>query len=246
MNIFTKLYLKTSKRRFLKTFKPLGIKKKRKFLVSTPNSIVDFLKILPFLKELRKLGTIVILVPKKLESIYRHMKPNIFETIFYEEPSGIFTEEYKKLKKQLTDRHFHFLIELNRPANISLPYLTLTDKRICFYEKNNFPYYNIMFKNDLNPLNEFFNIKRSSPKSLFRFNLRESKKLLKQINKKRPLLFVNGKDKVSWNGDQIVVGKDISASDPNIYSILYGCDAYHGQHDAIYEFAKMFKTKIVE
>jgi len=246
MNVVAKLYLKTSKRRFFKAFKPLGIKKKRKFLVSAPNSIIDFVKILPFLKGLRKMGTIVMLMPKKLESIHRYIKPNIFETIFYEEPSGILTEEHKRLKRQLADKHFHFLIELNKPANISLPYLTLTEKRICFYEKNNYPYYNIMMKNDLSPLNEFFNIRKSNPKNLFRFNLRESKKLLKKINKKRPILFVNGKDKIPWKGSQIVVGKDISASDPDIYSILYGCDAYFGQRDIIYEFAKMFNTRIIE
>lgn len=246
MNIFASLYLKFSKNRFSRTFKPLGIKKKRNFLISAPSDVSDFLKTLPFIEGLKKLGNIVILMPKNLENIYRYMKPKIFETIFYEEPSQLFSKEYRRLKEKLNNKSFHFLIELNRPANISLPYLASTEKRICFYEKNSFPYYNIMIKHSINSLEQFFNIKSSNPQSLFHFYARDLKKTLKKFNKKKPLLFINGENDITWKGDKIVVGTDVLSSDPEVYKILYFSDAYHGQRDALYEFVKIFDKRIVK
>ena len=61
--------------------------------------------------------------------------------------------------------------------------------------------------------------------------------MLKQFNKKRPLLFVNGEGKYKWKGSTLVVEKDISHQDPEFYRMLYFSDAYHGPHDEIYEFA---------
>lgn len=246
MNIFAALYLKLSKKRFHKTFRPMGIEKKRNFLVSAPVNVSDFLKTLTFLVGLKKLGTIVMLMPKNLRSISRFMKPNIFETIFYEKPTRLFSKEHKRLKTQLANRNFHFIIELNKPANISLPYLTSVEKRICFYEKNNFPYYNIMIKENINSLTEFFNIKDNNPQNLFHFYARDLKKILKKFGKKRPILFVNGKNNIMWEGSKIIVGKDISSSDLEAYKILYLSDAYHGRCDALYEFAKIFNKKIIE
>ncbi len=245
MNIFAGLYLKLSKNRFQKTFKPLGIKKRRNFLISAPCNVGDFLQALPFINGLKKMGTIVMLASKDLKNIYRYIKPNIFETIFYEKPSTLFSKEYKDLKKRLGERHFHFLIELNKPANISLPYLTPVERRICFYEKDNFPYYNIMIKDSVNSLNEFFDIKETNPQNLFHFSKRDLQRTLKKFNKKRPLLLVNSVDNISWQGDKIIVGQNIANSDPEIYGILYLCDAYYGRYDTLYEFAKLFNKQIL-
>jgi hypothetical protein len=246
MNIFETLYLKLSKKRFLKTFKPLGIKKKRNFLISAPSEVSDFLKALPFIEGLKKLGNIVMLMPKKLKDICCYMKPNVFEMIFYEEPSKLFSKEYKRLKKKLGNTGFHFLIDLNKPANISLPYLVSAEKRICFYEKNNYPYYNIMIKQNINSLVQFFDIESSNPQNLFHFYVRDLKKTLKKFKKKKPLLFINGENNITWEGDKIIVGKDILSSDPEVYKILYFSDAYYGQCDALYEFMKIFNKRIVE
>ncbi len=245
MNIFATMYLKLSRNRFRKPFKPLGIKKNRTFLISAPRDISPFIQALAFIAGLRKMGSIVLLTPKNLETIYQFLKPNIFETIFYDKPSIIFSKEYNELKHQLHNKHFHFLIELNKPANISLPYLISAEKRICFYDENNFPYYNIMMKNSVTSLNEFFNIKTTNPQNLFRFYKRSLNKLLKKYNKKSPLLFINGEDYVSWDGDKIIVDENISSSDPQIYEILYFCDAYYGKSDMFYEFAKTFNKRIL-
>ena len=174
------------------------------------------------------------------------MKPNVFEMIFYEEPSKLFSKEYKRLKEKLGNTGFHFLIDLNKPANISLPYLVSAEKRICFYDKNNYPYYNIMIKQNINSLVQFFDIESSDPQNLFHFYVRDLKKTLKKFKKKKPLLFINGENNITWEGDKIIVGKDILSSDPEVYKILYFSDAYYGQCDALYEFMKIFNKRIVE
>lgn len=245
MNIFTELYLKLSKNRFRKTFKPLGIKKRRNFLVSAPCNEGDFIKALPFIDGLKKLGSIVMLVSHNLKNIYQCMRPHIFEPIFCESSTEIFTKEYNVLKEKLGERRFHFLVELNKPANISLPYLTPIEKRVCFYDRNKFPYYNIMIKDSITSLNDFFEIKESNPQLLFHFSKRDLRKVIRKLNKKEPLLFVNGRDDVSWEGDRIIVGENIAVSDPEIYGILYICDAYCGKNDTLFEFAKLFKKPVL-
>lgn len=246
MNIFTELYLKLSKNRFRKTFKPLGIKKRRHFLVSAPYNEGDFIKALPFIDGLKKLGSIVMLVSYNLKNIYQFIRPHIFEPIFCESPTELFTKEYNGLKEKLGERRFHFLVELNKPANISLPYLTPIEKRICFYDEKKFPYYNIMIKDSIASLYDFFDIKETNPQLLFNFSKRDLRKFLKKLNKKEPLLFVNGRNNVSWEGDRIIVGENILASDPEIYGMLYICDAYSGRDDTLCEFAKLFKKPILQ
>lgn len=246
MSIFAELYLRLSKNRFRKTFKPLGIKKRRNFLVSVPCDEGNFLKTLPFINGLRKLGSIVLLLSLDLKNIYQYIKPKLFEAIFFDRPTIIFTKEYKSLKEKLSTRRFHFLVELNKPANISLPYLTPIEKRICFYDRDKFPYYNIMIKNSINSLHQFFNIEETNPELLFHFSKRDLKKVLKKMSKKEPLLFVNGKNSISWEGDKIIVGEHIAASDPEIFGILYICDAYSGQRDTLYEFAKVCRKRILQ
>lgn len=246
MTIFAELYLRLSKNRFRKTFKPLGIKKRRNFLVSMPCDESDFLKTLPFINGLRKLGSIVLLLSDDSKNIYQHIKPELFEAIFFDKPTMLFTKEYKSLKERLSTRRFHFLVELNKPANIALPYLTPVEKRICFYDRDKFPYYNIMIKDSITSLHQFFNIKESNLELLFQFSKRDLKKVLREMKKKEPLLFVNGKDSVSWEGDKIIVGENIAASDPIIFGILYLCDAYCGQRDTLYEFARVLKKRILQ
>lgn len=246
MSILATLCLELSKNRFKKKFKPLGIKKKRRFLVSAPYSDKEFWKMLPFLCGLKKLGNIVMLVPQQLAVIYQLIKPNAFEAIFCETPSKLLSKEHKKLKEQLRNRDFHFLIELNKPANISLPYLTDVKKRICFYKRPNFPYYNIMIKDNMKSLYEFFNIKEKNPQNILQFYKRDLKTTLNQYGKKRPLLFVNGEDKIHWRGDKIIVGKDISPAEDELYKVLYFSDAYYGRNDARYEFAKILNKEIIK
>ena len=67
-----------------------------------------------------------------------------------------------------------------------------------------------------------------------------------RLGKKKPLLIVNGVTQIGWKGDTLVVGKDISQSDPIIYEALYFADAYCGKHDVFYEFAKLCGIKIIE
>jgi len=246
MNIFRPLYLSISKKRFYKPFHPFKLPKKPTHLISAPNNIRDFLKTLFFLSGLRNSGTIVIVMQKSLENIHRFFKKNIFEAIFYDKTPLLFSKEYKILEERLNRRSFNFLIELNVPANISLPYLTNAEKRICLDKKSNFPYYNIFMKDGLNVLNEFFHIQESNPQDLFDFKERDLRKVEQKFHKNRPLLFLNRKDDTKWDGDKVAVGKDILPSDPESFQVLYLADAYCGEHDGFYEFAKIFNKQIIK
>ncbi|UCG92647.1 MAG: hypothetical protein JSV97_02760 [candidate division WOR-3 bacterium] len=246
MSIFLPLYLRITKRRFNKIFQPLTPTKKPSHVISLPRTTKHFLQILPFLTGLRKSGSILVLVPKTLENIYRFIKSNVFETLFYEEPPHLFSKEYKSLKDKLGKRHFHCLIELNIPPNLSLPYLISADKRICFYGNNHFPYYNILIKNTIRPLIELLRVEEENPQHLFSFPPSGLKKVSKRIDRQQPLLFINRKNDIQWNGTKIVVGLDIPPSDAETYQMLYLADAYYGEHDAFYEFAKIFNKRIIE
>ncbi len=246
MKIFTPLYLKTTKNRFLKPFHPLQTAKKPNFLVSAPFRPTDFLRALPLLGGLRDCGHVTMLMPKNLEGIYRIMKHNIFNVIFYDEPLVIFSCSHKLIKSELEKKHFENLIEMNVPANISLPYLVDVEKRICFCSTKNFPYYNILAKDGINTLFEFFHIEARNPQELFRFNASDLRRFEKSFDKKRPWLFINSLDDIEWPGDKIVVDKDVSTLEPNAYEALYLADAYYGKQDAFFELARIFEKKIIE
>ncbi len=245
MKIFAPLYLKISKRRFYRPFKPLGIMKKFWHLVSVPENAADFFKAVPFLMGLSRTGNVVLLMSKKLEMIRSIMKTKQFDIIIYEKPPLIFSEDYKRVAVQLDNRHFHFLIELNQPPNISLPYLGHIQKRISFYGKGVFPYYNILVKDGYTSLSEFLNVEPDNGKEMFHFYSRELKAIERKFAKKRPLLFVNEAEPIEWQGSSIVVGKDIMSEDPEVWKVLYITDAYHGRKDAFYEFALIHNKEIV-
>ncbi len=245
MNIFAGFYLKISKSRFRKEFKPLKQKKKKNYLVSLPDSEVHFVKTLPFLEGLKRKGKVVLLAHKKLESICNFLRARAFEILYYEKTTAIFSKEYNNLKTKLNTRRFQTMIELNTPANLSLPYLVPAETRVCFYDEGTFPYYNIMIKGDIVILNEFFDIKEPHPQKLFSFSAREYNKVLSRLNKHKPVLLVNGGQDIQWEGDKIVVGQTIPFSSPEVYEILYFCDAYTGNEDALFEFAKLFEKRIL-
>ncbi|KPJ72508.1 hypothetical protein AMJ52_06025 [candidate division TA06 bacterium DG_78] len=219
--------------------------KKSNYLISVPHKIADFLKSFSFLAGLQNRGTCVILMPKFLETIYGLMKQNIFKVMFYDKLPLLFSRDHKMLKKQLEHEQFHYLVELNIPANISLPYLTSAEKRICLCDKNNFPYYNILIREGFTTLNGFFEIKDSNPQNLFHFNANRVKTMKRKLGKKRPLLFVNRHDDIEWEGIKVIVGKDIQNVDAEAYEMLYLADAYYGVHDELYEFATIFNKEII-
>jgi hypothetical protein len=213
--------------------------------VSTPNNPRDFFKAVPFLAGLNKIGNVVLLMPQDLEQIRSFMKPKQFEIIIYEKCPTLFSEDFKRVAVQLGQRYFHFLIELNKPANTSLPYLGNFQRRVSFYDRGNFPYYNILMKDGYASLSEFFNIRAHDDSDIFHFYSRDLKALEKKLRKKRPLLFVNGAEDIEWKGGKIVLGQDIMADDANIWKALYITDAYCGEKDAFYEFARLNRKKLL-
>ncbi len=246
MNIFMPIYLRLSKKRFYRPFKPLGTKKKLWHLVSVPESPAEFFRATPFLVGLSKIGSVVIMMPKDLETIRSFMKAKQFEIILYEKKPLLFSEDYKRVAIQLGNRHFHFLIELNQPANVSLPYLGNIQRRVSFYDRKIFPYYNILVKDSYASLLEFFDIESTNGQEMFHFYSRELKATEKNIQKSRPLLFVNEATPIDWKGGSIIVGKDMMPDDPEIWKVLYIADAYYGKQDAFYEFAVLHKKEILK
>jgi hypothetical protein len=245
MSIFRPLYLWISKGKFMKTFHPCVMSKKSNYLISAPHKITDFIKSFSFLAGLQNRGACVILMPKSLETIYGLMKQNFFKVLFYDSVPLLFSREHKMLKKQLEHEQFHYLIELNTPANTSLPYLTSAEKRICLCDKHNFPYYNIFIREGFSTLNEFFEIKDSNPQNLFHFNTNSLRAKKRKIGKKGPLLFVNRDDDIIWDGNKVIVGKDIQNEGIEAYEFLYLADAYYGVKDELYEFAVICNKEII-
>ncbi|UCC12505.1 MAG: hypothetical protein JSW02_02935, partial [candidate division WOR-3 bacterium] len=95
-------------------------------------------------------------------------------------------------------------------------------------------------------LGQFFDVKASTSKQIFRYLKSDRKDFLARLGKKQPLLIVNGVTQIGWKGDTLTVGKDLTPSDPTIYEALYFADAYCGKHDVFYEFAKLCEKQIIE
>lgn len=245
MSIFLPLYLQLSKKKFERTFKPLGMQKRILTLVSAPHEPEEFFRACPFLLGLSKIGDVVMLMPAQLEHIRSLLKPRLFEIITYEQYPKLFSNDYKRLEAQLSEKKFHFLIELNTPANVSLPYLSEFQRRMAFYDKNLFPYYNMLMKDSYNSLFEFFNLRPQGAADIFHFHSRDLKALEKKIGKSHPLLFVNGTPDIQWDGQKLVLGEDIEPEDSSIWELLFIADAYYGKQDAFYEFARLHNKKIM-
>jgi hypothetical protein len=214
-------------------------------LVSAPHEPKDFFRSCPFLLGLSKISDVVLLMPAQLEHIRSLLKPRLFEIIIYEKCPKLFSVDYKRIEAQLSEKRFHFLIELNTPANVSLPYLSEVQRRVAFYDKRLFPYYNMLMKDGYNSLIEFFSIESEGTADIFHFHSRDLKSLEKRLGKSHPLLFVNGALDVKWEGQKLIVGEDAKLDDPSIWEMLFIADAYCGTQDAFYEFARLHNKTII-
>lgn len=252
MNIFRNFYLKTNKYKLYKPFKPLGFKRKEKFLVSTPVKVKDFLKLLPFLGGLRKLGEVVLLAPQSFVPFLKMFKAKIFQCIYWSKVPEVLTQEFDFLKRELENYNCSWLIELNPDANLALPSLINVERRVAFYDTKNFPYYNILIKDGIDSLVSFFQISSVAPEALFKFNKIELKNISKNLPVERPLLFVNTDEKrtfvkpesLKWTGS-IVSGNKSAEDIELLYKKLYLCDAYYGPDDEFCEMARIFKKEII-
>lgn len=252
MNIFRSIYLKTLKHKFYRPFKPLGIKRKDNFVISVPYGIKDFFKTLPFLGGMRKLGNVILLAPERFVPYLKIFKTNIFQTVYWTNFPKVLTNEYEFLKKELRNYQCNWLIELNTNANLALPTLIDVEKRIAFYNKKNFPYYNILIKEGIETLVSFFQISVVDPVTLFKFNKLELKAIEKKMPNERPLLFFNQTEikkeieDIKWSGGVVIHNKD---KDKDMIEKacekLYLCDAYYGPDDEFCELARIFKKEII-
>ncbi|UCC12513.1 MAG: hypothetical protein JSW02_02980, partial [candidate division WOR-3 bacterium] len=112
MNLLKSFYLSLSRQRFVKKFKPLGYAKKRKFLVSLPSDASGFVRMLPFVHGLARLGSMAVLVPQKVLPLCESVKANKWDFIPYKPPTDILSKEYRRIKDILEKKKFHYLIEL--------------------------------------------------------------------------------------------------------------------------------------
>jgi hypothetical protein len=146
MNIFTTLRMALGRNRFKQPFQPLGMKKRRTFLISVPSKPEHIMTTLSLLGGLQTWGQMILLIPHAIEIFYYWLPEKYYTKIVYAKSTRCFGKETGTLRQQLQGHKINFLIELNTPVNISLPYITSTEKRICFYDMKNYPYFNIMMK----------------------------------------------------------------------------------------------------
>jgi len=246
MSIFSILTRTLQKRKLNKQFRPLGMKKRSTFLVSVPSRTDHVMSTLAFLGGLKTWGQVIVLVPQCVHIFYTWLSTKYFTEIIYPKSVRHFGKERKDIQQRLQNRTIHFLVELNTPVNISLPFIVNSEKRVCFFGTNNFPYYNIMMKDGYTSLSEFFNIKKVDPIKMIKFAKSTKAQVRAAYGKRKPLCFVNGPVPGTWTGDTISLDKDIPRTDPDVLSVLNCADAYSGQHDVYYEFACALKKKIVE
>lgn len=222
------------------------MKKRRTFLVSVPNEHTKIMTTLSLLGGLQTWGKMILLVPHAIEIFYYWLPEKHYTKIIYAKPARFFGKEAKALRQQLQGYQINFLVELNTPVNISLPDLVTAEKRICFYDMKNYPYYNIMMKDGYVSLHEFFSIKRADPGRVLRFTSGTKSQVRTAYGKCKPLCFVNGTIPPHWKGDTVVLGQDIPATHHDTLSLLNCADAYCGHRDIFHDFAKAFKKTIID
>ncbi|MCX7995097.1 MAG: hypothetical protein N3A65_04940 [candidate division WOR-3 bacterium] len=251
MDLIRRIYIKFQKPKFLKPFRPIGITKKENFVIIPSEKIKDFFKLLPFLAGIRKLGNVILLVPEAFSYYIKCLRTNYFQVIYYQKVPQILTREYNLIKNELNKISHSWFINLNPDADISFSTLTKSERRVAFYNKKLFPYYNILVKGGLESLINFFQIQLVDPLSLFRLNKSELKMILKELPQKKPRLFFNqieenlkALDETSWNGS-VVYCKKIKDEIENDLKKLYLCDAYFGPDDEMCELARIFKKEII-
>lgn len=250
MNLIRNLYLKTQRHKFYRPFKPIGIGRRESFFIAPAENIKEFFKALPFIAGIRKLGSVMLFVPEVFMPYIKNFRVNYFQIIFYKEFPQVLTREFDILKNEIKKISFNWLIELNHRANLNLPNLVNAEKRVTFYDKKNFPYYNILIKGGIEALVNFFQISLVDPVSLFKFNKLELKGILKGLPQEQPRLFFNEADKgaeelerLKWQGG-IVYHKKNDDIEKGLKE-LYLCDAYFGPDDEFCEIAKIFKKEII-
>lgn len=245
MSLRQSLYLHFIRGRFIRSFKPLEFKKGMHFFVSVPGKPKDFLESLSFLGALRKLGSIVFLMPKSFEEIREILNPELFQNSYYYSNLTVISKEFNFLKRQVKDLRIHYLIELNNPANLALPYLIPASRRITFYNLKYFPYYNILI-DEISALYSFFRIEGADPKKQFKFSKIELKNLSKTLSREAPILFVNGKvQQLTWPGGKFIFDRDKQKL-TEAMKTLYLCDAYCGDDDEFASFARIFGKQIIQ
>jgi hypothetical protein len=251
MNLFQNIYLKALKRRFYKSFRPIGITKRDNFLISPPHRIKDFFKVLPVLGGIRKLGNVILLLPDTSAPYTKVFRPDYFQIVYWKEIPRVLTKEFESLKEELKKFSFNWLIELNPEANTALPNLIDAEKRITFYNNNVFPFYNILIKGGIEGLINFLQIPLVDPLTIFKFRKPELKPILKELPPVQPRLFFNRtSDKpeksgeVQWTGSIVYHDKDNTPIEVGLKK-LYLCDAYLGPDDELCELARIFKKELI-
>jgi hypothetical protein len=244
MKIFIPWYLKMTRKKFTRAFKPIERKKKSSFFIAAPMELKRFISTLPFLENLHGLGSIALFLPRSFETFTRHIRPGMFEFFFFDKVPVLLTREFKTWQEQFRQTSYEFLIEINQPANIHLPYLIQAEKRFAFYDPKIYPYYNILIKGGMKALDGFFQFGKINPKKLFHITETETRKIDKKLGKKHPLLFVAGPDDRPWEGDKFVLGRDY-LPDLDLPKLIYLCDAYYGPDDEWREVAKLFDKPVL-
>ncbi len=230
----------------MRFFKPFEFKRGLRLFVSVPSNLKEFLESLPFLGALKKLGEIVLLAPRNFEEIREILNPSLFQNFFYYSNLTPLNREFSLLKRQIMDLRFHYLIELNRPANLALPYLIPASCRITFYDSKYFPFYNILIKDKISALYPFFQIEGADPKRQFKFSKVELKNLRRVLPGEEPVVFVNGEDKeFTWSGGKFIFDRKRQRLSEAMKT-LYLCAAYCGIDDELASFARIFDKQIIQ
>jgi hypothetical protein len=244
MSFLTNIYLRTSRHKFKRAFRPTKIHRNDGVLLHIGNKI-QFMKSALIVHMIKKSSDVVLVSHSSCSDIVNILSANFHKVIYYGKTLKVLSHEHGQIARSLSDSKFQFLFELGAPANISIPYLSNIDQRICIGDRNLLPYYNIIFDSP-DALIGYFKLKSPAKPKLFNFSKNKIKEIQKKHNLDTSYIVVNGSHEIKSEQKKVTIGKDIGAEDPEVYAIIMGSNAYTGGNDHFAEFARINNITIID
>lgn len=244
MSLLTGIYLRMSRNRFRKDFRPTKMRRNCSLLVHT-GAQIQFMRSIPLISMLKKWGSITLIIHSSCSTLIDMLARIFFRVFYYNNPLKVLTREHSEIAKSLEGGKFDFLFDLSEPGNISIPYLANIDQRICVGGRNMLPYYNIVF-DDSNALVNYFKLKPQSISKIFSLSKNKIKEIQKKYTLPKDYIVVNKSGGIKSEKKTIVIGRDINANNPELYAILLGSGGYAGENDHFAEFARINNIAIID
>ncbi len=241
--MFSNIFLRTSRNRFAKAFRPTKLHRNSELLVHAGENQVHFVKAVPIIHMIKRTGNITLIASSSCKDLTDILNAHFTKIIFYDKPLKVMNSEHDQITKVLVNKKFDFIFDLGNPANISIPYLTKVNQRVCVGGRDSLPYFNIVFENT-DALIDYFRLKPTSSR-LFTFSKSRIKEIRKKYNLISNYVIVNKPIDLKSEHRQLTIGKDINIKNPDLYALILSSQGYYGDKDHFAEFARLHNIKLL-